>query len=113
MTSLAFVAVLLTSRPKGLGPGQQGATAGVNSPRLRDFKALSGVVESNYDYDRFWIVFPLISDEGRPLFSDSVQEAELVVRIQNMEGKVSWRIPESLRKRITTRVGKEMESQSR
>lgn len=93
-------------QPKRLAPGQPGATAGISSPKLREFRALSGVVERNYDYDRFWVVFPLISDEGRPLFSDSVPEAELVVRVHNMEGKVSWRIPESIRKRIAARIGK-------
>jgi hypothetical protein len=94
-------------QPKGLTAGQPGATAGISSPKLREFRALSGVVERNYDYDRFWVVFPLISDEGRPLFSDSAQEAELVIRIHNMEGKVSWRIPDSIRRRIAAHIGKD------
>lgn len=93
-------------QPKGLAPGQPGATPGISSPKLREFRALSGVVERDYDYDRFWVVFPIINDEGQPLFSDSFQEAELVVRIHNMEGKVSWRIPLSIHKRITAQVKK-------
>jgi hypothetical protein len=93
-------------QPKGLASGQPGANPGISSPKLREFRALSGVVERNYDYDRFWVVFPLINDDGRPLFSDSVQEAELVVRIHNMEGKVSWRIPLSIHKRIGAQIKK-------
>jgi hypothetical protein len=93
-------------QPEGLAAGQSGAAIGISSPKLREFIALSGVAERNYDYDRFWVVFPLISDEGRPLLPDSIQEAELVVRIRNMEGKVRWRVPESIRKRIAAQVKK-------
>ena len=98
---LDWVALL---QPKGLRPGESGATVGISSPKLQEFRALSGVVERNYDYDRFWVVFPLANNEGKPLFSDSVIEAELCVRIHNMEGKISWRIPESIRARLAAQV---------
>ena len=35
-------------------------------PRLRDVPALAGVLRRNYDYDRFWMVFPLQTDDGQP-----------------------------------------------
>jgi hypothetical protein len=87
-------------QPKGLKPDNANAVAGINSPKLRDMKALAGVAERDYDYDILWVVFPLIDEKGRPLFPDSVREVELVVRIYNKEGKVSWPIPDSIRNQI-------------
>jgi hypothetical protein len=87
-------------QPKGPGADNGGAVTGINTPKLRNVKALAGVVERDYDYDIFWLVFPLTNERGEPLFSDSVREAELVVRIYNKEGKVSWLIPDSIRNRI-------------
>jgi hypothetical protein len=86
-------------QPKGLKADQSGAVAGINTPRLREIKALAGVMERDYSYDIFWVVFPLINEKGESLFADSVQEAELVVSIYGKEGKVSWPIPDSIRKR--------------
>ncbi len=80
-----------------LQPKEQPARAvrGVITPRLRDVKALAGVQRRNYDYDRFWVVFPLQRD-GAPLFSPSDRMAELVVRIYDKEGRVEWPIPGAL-----------------
>ena len=64
---------------------------------LRDVKALAGVLRRNYDYDRFWVTFPLKQQDGTALFSDRDAKAELVVRIVNKEGRVDWPIPQSIR----------------
>lgn len=71
------------------------AVRGVVRPQLRDVKALAGVLRRNYDYDRFWVVFPLRSD-GSVLFGGSDRLAELVVRIHDKEGRVEWPVPPSL-----------------
>lgn len=88
-------------QPKGLSPGAAGAVTGINTPALRDVKALAGVKKRDYDYDAFWIVFRLLNDSGEPIFSNGASDAELVVRIYDKEGKVSWLIPDSIRKRTT------------
>ena len=83
-------------QPKGR---PEAAMRGVVSPQLREVKALAGVLRRNYDYDRFWVAFPLRSADGRPLFSQTDLDAELVVRIYDKEGHVDWPIPSSLRNR--------------
>ena len=82
-------------QPKGR-PGD--AVRGSVTPRLREAKALAGVLRRNYDYDRFWVTFSLSATNGRPLFSSGDQDAELVVRIYQNEGHVEWPIPASLRR---------------
>lgn len=81
-------------------PKDQSARAvrGTSRPELRDVKALAGVLRRNYDYDRFWVVFPLRHEDGKPLFGPGDAEAELVVRIADREGRVKWPIPASLRR---------------
>jgi hypothetical protein len=74
-----------------------GARRGIISPPLRDVKALAGVLRRNYDYDRFWVVFPLMQDDGTPVFSAGDVTAELVVRIYDKEGHVEWTIPKEIR----------------
>ncbi len=69
------------------------AVRGENTPKLRDVKALAGVLRRNYDYDRFWMVFPLKAPDGKPLFAQDATHAELVVRIADREGRVKWPIP--------------------
>lgn len=71
------------------------AVRGVVAPHLRDVKALAGVLRRNYDYDRFWVVFPLETDDGF-LFTTSDRVAELVVRIHDKEGHVEWPVPPSI-----------------
>lgn len=86
-------------QPKGQRPGALGEARGLNSPALYRVRALNGVLRRNYDYDRFWVAFPLIDTDGRRIFPDSVPEAELVVRVHDQEGRVTWQIPESIRQR--------------
>jgi hypothetical protein len=84
-------------RPKGNGSSR--AFPGVNHPELKNVKALSGTYRRDYAYDTFWLVFPLVTSEGEFLFADGDQEAELVVRVGGKEGRVSWKIPRSIRDR--------------
>ncbi|MEO8681388.1 MAG: hypothetical protein ABI665_20225 [Vicinamibacterales bacterium] len=63
---------------------------GVNTPALREVKALAGVVRRNYDYDRFWVVFPLKHADGAPVIPGDAVAVELVVRISGREGHVRW-----------------------
>ena len=70
---------------------------GVNTPALRDVRALSGTLRRNYDYDRFWVVFPLTHADGAPLFPPGAAAAELIVRIHDREGRVKWPIAATLR----------------
>lgn len=83
--------------PYAGGKGIDGAVAGTASPKLRDVRALNGIDRRDYAYDRFWMVFPLATTEGRPLFGPSATEAELIVRIYDKEARVKWTIPASLR----------------
>ena len=73
------------------------AVRGTARPELREVKALAGVLRRNYDYDRFWVTFPLKSATGAPLFAATDASAELVVRIHDKEGHVDWPIPASIR----------------
>lgn len=74
------------------------AAAGRNVPELRAVRALAGTRRRDYDYDIFWMVFPLTLADGTALFPAGVEEAELVVRIHEKEGRVRWRVPDSARR---------------
>jgi len=78
------------------------AITGGKAPSLRDNLVFSGVVQRDYAYDRFWVVFPLIGSEKQPILPDSAGEIELLVRIYDKLGSASWPIPESVRQRIKT-----------
>jgi hypothetical protein len=58
-------------------------------------------MQRNYDYEQFWVVFPLIRADGQPVFPEGVVEAELVVRIYNKEGTVTWPLAQSIRERTS------------
>ena len=73
------------------------AVRGTLQPHLRDMKALAGVLRRNYDYDRFWMTFPLERD-GTAIIGPSDTAAELIVRILDKEGRVEWPIPPGMRK---------------
>ena len=75
------------------------AVAGTNTPALREIAALAGVLRRNYDYDRFWVVFPLLDESGASLFGGGVSSVELVVRVYDKEGRVTWPVPPSIRAR--------------
>jgi hypothetical protein len=70
---------------------------GVNSPKLRDAPALRGYGRRDYAYDVYWLVFPLRTEKGEPLFTAEDREVELTVRIYDKVGKVRWAIPALLR----------------
>lgn len=63
---------------------------------LRKVRALQTIRQRNYDYDRFWVVFPLVTTAGEPLFGADTPQAELIVRIYNREGTVTWAVPPSV-----------------
>jgi hypothetical protein len=66
---------------------------GINTPTLREVKALSGVLRRNYDYDRFWMVFPGGLDA--PYRQPGVKSIQLVVRVHDQEGRVEWPVGSS------------------
>lgn len=70
----------------------EAAVRGRNTPELRNVPALAGVLRRNYDYDRFWVVFPDNSDVQ--YLKPGVRNIQLVVRIHDKEGRVEW--PSSL-----------------
>jgi len=83
-------------QPKGnTSPNE--AVRGVQMPELRKARAFQGVLQRNYDYERFWVAFPLIRDDGNVLIGPDKNEIELVVRIYNREGTVTWLVPASIR----------------
>ena len=88
-------------QPAGLRLGDPGSIPGIKAPELRSVKALTGVYRRDYDYDIFWVTFPLVDKNGNATISSDVQEIELLVGIYGNEGRVSWKLPESLRDRIT------------
>jgi hypothetical protein len=79
---------------------QVNAAVGVSANKLRDIKVVASAVARDYDYDRFYVIFPLKDENGEPIFSEATKEAELVVRIYHKEGKVSWTMPDSIYKRM-------------
>lgn len=63
---------------------------GENLPRLREIRALAGVLRRNYDYDRFWVLFPNTHEDGTAVLPPTFSEAQLIVRIHDREGTVRW-----------------------
>ncbi len=87
-------------QPKGLQADAEGAIAGIKSPSLRQIEALKGVFRRDYDFDLFYVSFPLVDENKKPLLSPEVAEIEVLVGIYKSEGSVSWRMPDSIRERI-------------
>lgn len=74
------------------------ALRGTVNRKLRDVKALAGVLRRNYDYDRFWVAFAL--ERGvNPTLHATDSTVDLIVRIRGREGRVEFAIPPSLRVR--------------
>jgi hypothetical protein len=69
---------------------------GTAQPALRDDPAFAGVARRNYDYERFWMTFPLHTN-GTPSFPSGAASVDLVVRIKSKEGRVSWPVTGALR----------------
>ncbi len=73
---------------------------GIDKNSLRNYKALQSVVKRDYDYDMFWISFSLIDKNGVPLWKSVPNELELIVGINEKEGRVTWKITDEFRLRI-------------
>jgi len=74
---------------------QQGPIAGRQSPELRNVKVFQGTHKRNYDYDRFWVLFPLKgTSEAVRIASPTIQ---VTVQIEGKEETISWTVPASLR----------------
>lgn len=87
-------------QPGGFVPGSDGAVAGVKAPHLRNVKVFRGVTKRDYEYDVFWVIFPLVDKNRKPIFDDSVSSFELMVGIYKKEGKITWPIPPPIRARM-------------
>lgn len=85
---------------KGARDNAAETVRGISQSRLRGMKALSGGARRDYSYDVFWVVFPLLTPEGKPVLDERHQEAELSVRIYNKVGRVRWEIPTSVRGQV-------------
>lgn len=86
-------------QPKGAAPDSGRAVAGTVIKNARDYPVFAGVEKRDYDFDVFLVGFPLRDAEGRSVLSEATQ-AELVIRINASEGRVSWTVPESIRRRV-------------
>ncbi len=51
--------------PKGADDKPDKAVRGISETRLREAKALGGGARRDYNYDVFWVVFPLVTTEGK------------------------------------------------
>jgi hypothetical protein len=87
-------------QPAKLPMGADGCMKGQNTPELWKLKGLAGTNGRDYKYERFWVVFPLSRKDGQPLFSPEVEKAELIIRINDKESKVSFRIPADVKEKI-------------
>jgi hypothetical protein len=87
-------------QPKRTDLGRNDAVAGINNSALRNEVAFAGVYSRDYNYDLYWVVFLLCTKEGKPLFTDADKEAELILRIEQKEGKIRFPIPDSMREKV-------------
>lgn len=91
-----------TLQPKGANEDSPLAIAGINNPELRQFRALTTVAPRNYDYDVFWVVFPLRDRQGKLIWETPPDRIEIVIRIRDKQGRMSWRVNDSLRRRLVS-----------
>lgn len=91
-----------TLRPKGAKDDSPLAIGGTSTPALRQVKALTRVGLRDYAYDVFWVVFPMRDKQGKVIWATPPDEIELVVDINDLRGRVSWRVSDSLRQRLLT-----------
>lgn len=87
-------------QPKDLTPGSEGAIPGVKAPHLRKDPVLSGLFGRNYEYDVFWVAFPLVGADRKALLSPDLKELQLIVGIYRSEARISWKMPVSVREKI-------------
>ena len=76
------------------------AVQAVKAPQLKKVIALNPVLKRDYEYDIFWLSFPVADDNGSPLIHPESTGIQLVVGIYNKETTVTWNLTDSLRKRI-------------
>jgi|GEM_PF-954187 len=93
--------------PKGVDQNANRKIRGATNNELRDIKALKGVVKRDYDYDIFWVEFPLKDEKGNSFWNTVPNEIELVVGIYNKEGRVTWKVSDALKTRIEKIIKKE------
>ena len=91
-----------TLRPKGVKDDSPLEIGGTSTPKLREVKALTRVGQRDYAYDVFWVVFPMRDKQGKLIWETPPDEIELVVGINELRGRVSWRVNDSLRQRLLT-----------
>jgi hypothetical protein len=89
-------------QPKGSANADDGVVAGVKSPQFRNIKALQGIFRRDYDYDVFWVAFPLLDNNKKPTIPTDNREIEVVVGINSKEGRISWRVPDSVVSKIVS-----------
>jgi hypothetical protein len=65
-------------------------------------KVFRGVTKRDYEYDVFWVAFPLLDKNNKPVFGEQVSTIELFIGFYKKEGKITWPISTSLRDRIRT-----------
>ena len=87
-------------QPKGLDTESNKSIRGIKNQSLRDITTFRGVFTRDYDYDVFWVAFPLQDDKGNPLWTNIPNQLELVVGIYNKEGRVTWKVSDILKTRI-------------
>ena len=63
---------------------------------------MNGLHGRNYEYDVFWVAFPLVDANKKALISPDVAEIQLVVGIYSSEGRISWKMSDSIREKIKT-----------
>ncbi len=91
-----------TLRPKGVKDDSPLEIGGTSTPALRHVKALTRVGPRDYAYDVFWVVFPMRDKQGKLTWETAPDEIELVVGINDLRGRVSWHVNDSLRQRLFT-----------
>lgn len=89
-----------TLRPKGTQNDSPLAIGGTSMPALRHIKALTRVGPRDYLYDVFWVLFQIRDKQGKLIWETPPDEIDLVVEINDMRGRVSWRVSDSLRQRL-------------
>ena len=75
------------------------AVTGRKTPERRTHPAFQGVRRRDYAYDRFWVAFPLTKDDVS-VIPPEASEVQLVVRIYDKVGRVTWSLTPDLRRAL-------------
>ena len=87
-------------QPKGAKEDSPLAILGINRPELRQLRALTTVAERNYNYDVFWVVFPMKDPQGKLVWETPPDTIEIIINIGGKHGRMSWRVNDTLRQRL-------------